>query len=244
MSVIEPLVDQHAGQLVSYDTCRGRGLLKKASRVDISGAVCWPLMGNSGFWCRWRRLTLCMAFLLGPLWVKETLPEHRDSIPCSPGQLNFEYTCFAGASPRPLVPVSRLLSKAAIRFDESQGERIWWVKMNSYQQQVWALSNALAGLLRDSEASKFPPKLRAKTMELQQSCNGLQQYISTSTSRIQFFGFAFSNSRFLYCTSDIPKLYSHSTYIHIYSYIHIYNICNAHVNICKYHIEIYIEILL
>jgi len=57
--------------------------------------------------------------------------------------------------------------------------------MNSYQQQVWALSNALAGLLRDSEASKFPPKLRAKTMELQQSCNGLQQYISTSTSRIQ-----------------------------------------------------------
>ncbi|CAK9086895.1 Uncharacterized protein SCF082_LOCUS41095, partial [Durusdinium trenchii] len=57
--------------------------------------------------------------------------------------------------------------------------------MNDYQQQVWALSNALAGLLRDSEASKFPPSLRQKTRELQQSCNRLQHYIATSTSRIQ-----------------------------------------------------------
>jgi len=69
------------------------------------------------------------------------------------------------------------------------GQQIWWVKMNNYQQQVWALSNALAGLLRDSEASKFPATLRAKTMELQQSCNGLEQYISTSTSRIQWLRF-------------------------------------------------------
>ncbi|CAE7187597.1 unnamed protein product [Symbiodinium sp. CCMP2456] len=63
--------------------------------------------------------------------------------------------------------------------------RIWWVKMNEYQQQVWALSNALAGLLRDTEASKFPPTLRQKTRELQQSCDRLQHYIATSTSRIR-----------------------------------------------------------
>ena len=64
-------------------------------------------------------------------------------------------------------------------------DRIWWVKMNEYQQQVWALSNALAGLLRDAEASKFPPTLRQKTRELQQSCDRLQHYIATSTSRIR-----------------------------------------------------------
>ncbi|CAE7245615.1 unnamed protein product [Symbiodinium microadriaticum] len=57
--------------------------------------------------------------------------------------------------------------------------------MNEYQQQVWALSNALAGLLRDAEASKFPPTLRQKTRELQQSCDRLQHYIATSTSRIR-----------------------------------------------------------
>eukprot|EP00913_Durusdinium_trenchii_P033874 g31710.t1 len=34
-------------------------------------------------------------------------------------------------------------------------------------------------------ASKFPPSLRQKTRELQQSCNRLQHYIATSTSRIQ-----------------------------------------------------------
>lgn len=182
-------------------------------------------MVNSRFRCRWRRLTLCMTFLLGTLWVRETLPEHRDSIPCSPGQLSFEYTCFTGAPPRALVPVSRLSKAASHRItgSESQQERIWWVKMNSYQQQVWALSNALAGLLRDSEASKFPPKLRAKTMELQQSCNGLQQYISTSTSRIQFFGFClqFFDVFCTYCTSNIRKLYRHSTNI-LYKYIIIY----------------------
>ena len=83
--------------------------------------------------------------------------------------------------PRPRTRTARRAT-ATVRAD---GDRIWWVKMNDYQQQVWALSNALAGLLRDSEASKFPPSLRQKTRELQQSCNRLQHYIATSTSRIQ-----------------------------------------------------------
>lgn len=120
---------------------------------------------------------LCFAFLLLVAWVRATFP-HRGSALC------FSQFITGGASSHTF----RAKLRTTVEAGEKQvdlGQQIWWVKMNNYQQQVWALSNALAGLLRDSEASKFPATLRAKTMELQQSCNGLEQYISTSTSRIQ-----------------------------------------------------------
>lgn len=130
---------------------------------------------------RWHRPTvLCFAFLLSVTWVRETFPKYR----------GVTRLCFSGQAalgvPQKLV---RTAVKSTGRLDGEVGEQVWWMKMNTYQQQVWALSNALAGLLRDSEASKFPPTLRAKTMELQQSCNGLQQFIATSTTRIQLLGF-------------------------------------------------------
>lgn len=125
---------------------------------------------------------LCVAFLLLVAWVRATFPEHHGSTLCFSGQF-----ITGGASSQVNFRTQKLRTTVeAANVGENQvGQQIWWVKMNNYQQQVWALSNALAGLLRDSEASKFPATLRAKTMELQQSCNGLEQYISTSTSRIQ-----------------------------------------------------------
>eukprot|EP00438_Fugacium_kawagutii_P015449 Skav233760 [mRNA] locus=scaffold2701:52828:54988:+ [translate_table: standard] len=125
---------------------------------------------------RWHLPTmLCVAFLLSVSWVRETFPKYR----------GVTRLCFSGQQFALPQRLDETAVKATGRLEGEVGEQVWWMKMNTYQQQVWALSNALAGLLRDSEASKFPPSLRAKTMELQQSCNGLQQFIATSTTRIQ-----------------------------------------------------------
>ena len=134
---------------------------RQLQRVCFPGVIWSPYMMISK--CqqyKWHRAALCLGFLLLARWSGETFTAP-----------------FRGRS------------KTAVQaMSDSQGEQIWWVKMNNYQQQVWALSNALASLLRDTEASKFPPTLRAKTMELQQSCNALEKFISTSTSRIQRLG--------------------------------------------------------
>lgn len=143
--------------------------------------VSWPVMLMSKSQGRRLRAMLCFAFLLLVAWVRATFP-HRGFALC------FSQFITGGASSHTF----RAKLRTTVEAGEKQvdlGQQIWWVKMNNYQQQVWALSNALAGLLRDSEASKFPATLRAKTMELQQSCNGLEQYISTSTSRIQWLRF-------------------------------------------------------
>lgn len=124
---------------------------------------------------------LCLAFLLLVAWVRATFPQHHGSTVCFSSQF-----VLGGASSQVAFRAQKLRTTLEAATGENQvGQQIWWVKMNNYQQQVYSLSNALAGLLRDSEASKFPATLRAKTMGLQQSCNGLEQYISTSTSRIQ-----------------------------------------------------------
>ena len=147
--------------------------------------VSWPVMLMSKSQGRRLRAMLCFAFLLLVAWVRATFP-HYGSALCFSSQF-----IMGGASSHVTFRAQQLRTtvEAAGENQVGLGQQIWWVKMNNYQQQVWALSNALAGLLRDSEASKFPPTLRAKTMELQQSCNGLEQYISTSTSRIQWLRF-------------------------------------------------------
>ena len=143
--------------------------------------VSWPVMLMSKSQGRRLRAMLCFAFLLLVAWVGATFP-HYGSALCFSSQF------ITGGASSHTFRAQKL--RTTVEAGENQvGQQIWWVKMNNYQQQVWALSNALAGLLRDSEASKFPATLRAKTMELQQSCNGLEQYISTSTSRIQWLRF-------------------------------------------------------
>jgi len=124
---------------------------------------------------------LCFAFLLLVAWVRATFPQHHGSTLCFSSQ----FITGRASSQEPSRAQKLRTTLEAATGENQVGQQIWWVKMNNYQQQVYSLSNALAGLLRDSEASKFPPTLRAKTMGLQQSCNGLEQYISTSTSRIQ-----------------------------------------------------------